>query len=164
MTIKTFDSLIYGREGTMPKCAFFGHADFNYDPYAAEIEKIIKNLIESGDVCDFYSGGRGNFDLACEGIVAGLKKIYPKIKLTRVLSYIPEGHIDLPAWCDGSVYLLEKSVYPRYAISATNRLLAEMCDYIISGVFLGYGGAHAAVAHAINLNKKVIKLRYGAGK
>lgn len=139
-------------------CVFFGHRNFDYGPYTGQIEGYISFLAEKG-VYRFYSGGRGNFDAACGRAVGKLKQSYPKTELIYALSYMPAPGFELPALYDGSEYLLEKSVPPRYAISATNRLLAEKCGYVISGVFLHSGGAYAAVAHARRLNKIILQLK-----
>lgn len=58
-----------------------------------------------------------------------------------MLSYPPDEKFRLPQWYDEAVYLLDKKVPPRYAISHTNRKLVQTVNYIIVGIAHKYGGA-----------------------
>lgn len=104
------------------------------------------------------SGYRGSFDATCCGCVYKLKEKYPHIKNTLVLSYHPEEGFKAPEIFDGSVYLLERDVPPKYAIVETNKLLAAKADIIFSGVFYNFGGAFSAVKFAAAKGKKIYKL------
>lgn len=137
----------------MHSCAFFGHSNFDYDPYKEKIRERIIDLIENRGVTEFYSGGRGKFENMCSHLVWELREKYPNIKNILVLSYIPSKKFDLFFYYDESVYLLEKKVPYRFAISHTNRKLVETVDYIISGVTRSYGGAKAACDYAKRLYK-----------
>ena len=106
------------------------------------------------------NGFRGDFDVQCAQIVHNLKAQFDNISLINVLSYIPNEDYYIPKLFDGSIYLLEEKVPQRFAISHTNRLIVEKADYIISGVFLSFGGAYAAVRHAERLHKNIIKIKY----
>lgn len=138
----------------MPSVAFFGHRDFDYSPYAEKIRKKVVSLIEEGTTT-FYSGLRGKFDALCAEIVHGLKAKFPQIENILVLSYLPREGWRLPQLFDGSVYLLERAVPPRFAISYTNRAVVERADAIISGVVLKSGGAWAACRYALSCGKPV---------
>lgn len=142
----------------MFSCAFFGHRSFEYSEYREKTKDIISELITKFGVTNFYDGCRGSFDLFCAGIVGELKAEFPEIKLIYVLSYIPQSKLLLPKFFDESVYLLEESVPPKYAISHTNRKLVELADYIVSGVYCTFGGAYKAQNHAKRCNKKVINI------
>lgn len=139
----------------MTKCAFFGHRDYDYAPYREKIKEILCDLIENHGVSEFYNGFRGNFDIICAEIVFALKAKFPAIQNTMVLSYHPNDNFVLPKYFDGSVYLLERNVLPRYAISYTNRAIAEQADFIVSGVVYDWGGAWTACEYA-RRKKKVI--------
>jgi hypothetical protein len=146
----------------MKSCVFFGHRDsIDYAQFSTEIEKIIVDLIEKYNVTDFYSGGRGDFDATCSKIVRKLKKRYPKISVVMVYSYMPSeksrGAI-LPAYYDGSVYVLEKRVPQKFAILETNKALVDRCDYVVSGVKYSYGGAYTACAYARKKKKMIFSL------
>ncbi len=100
----------------------------NLQPYREKLLNIIIDLIENSGVTQFYSGFRGNFDGYCCNLIYELKHLYPQIKMTLVLSYIPEQKKDsdynfsLPKCFDDSVYLLERKVPKRLAIIETNKL------------------------------------------
>lgn len=135
----------------MKSCVFFGHKDdFDCFKYEKEMQYLLRRFIIKENVTQFYCGGRGRFDSFCAQTVHKLKKEFPYIKMTLVYSYIPrEKEKDEPPYFyDDSVYLLEKRVPPRFAISHTNRLLVDVCDYIVSGVSHSWGGAAKATEYA----------------
>lgn len=142
----------------MSKVAFFGHRDKNYEAYEEKITEILKELIERHGANEFYNGYRGNFDKLCSAIVFKLKKSYPNIRNIMVLSYHPDEKFTLPGCFDDSVYLLDKNVPPRFAITHTNRKIVEMVDYIVSGSFASYGGAYEACEYARRKNKIIFNL------
>lgn len=80
----------------------------------------------------------------------GLQVEYPDIKNILVLSYLPDTKFKLPEWYDEAVYLLDKTVPPRYAISYTNRRLAQSVNYIIVGIDHKCGGAWSVYKYAKN--------------
>lgn len=131
----------------MLSCAFFGHRNFDYKPYENIIRNVVTNLIENG-VAEFYSGYRGNFDGTCARIVHELQTQYPQIKNIMVLSYHPNEKFEQPEIFDETVYLLEKRVPLKYAISHTNRRLVQTVDYVVSGVVWKWGGAKYACDYA----------------
>ncbi len=142
----------------MLSCAFFGHRSFEYSKYREKTKGIISELITKFGVTTFYDGCRGDFDLFCAEIVGELKVEFPEIKLIYILSYIPQNKLLLPKIFDESMYLLEESVPPKYAISRTNRKLVELADYIISGTYCTFGGAYTAQNYAKRCNKRVINI------
>lgn len=142
----------------MKACTFFGHRDDAYGEYKDKIKDVLIYLIEKEGVGQFYCGGRGKFDGICSGIVFELKKQFPWIKSTLVLSYIPKDGFLLPEKYDDSVYLLEKKVLPKFAIWETNRLLVQKCDFVISAVWKDGGGAYRAVKYAKSQGKRVIDI------
>lgn len=145
----------------MAKCAFFGHAHFNFDSVAEKLKNIIIDLIENNGVTEFYCGTHGNFDRLCTYTVTELKNKYPQIKLIKVLSYMPrEGDISDNNY-DGSIYLIERKLPQRFAISETNKLLADYVDYVVAGLYSHSGGAYNACSYALKRKKDVIILFAG---
>lgn len=140
----------------MSSAAFFGHRRFGYSEYRDKIAAIVEELIENCGVTDFYNGFRGEFDRLCAEIVFGLMRKYPFLKNHMVLSYHPNKEFVLPQWFSDSLYLLEKSVLPKYAISYTNQCIVQKAEYIVSGVMLHSGGAWAACEYARRQKKKII--------
>lgn len=138
----------------MKACAFFGHRDGLYESKREIVKEIVTDLIEKEGVNQFYIGGRGAFDSICADIVHGLKKHFPWIKNTLVLSYIPTKDFILSARYDDSVYLLEKAVLPKFAIWETNKLIIDRCDFIITAVGKECGGAYRALQYAKRQGKR----------
>ncbi len=144
----------------MKTCVFFGHRGGDYGEYRGYIEFLIRDLIERGNVTQFYSGGRGNFDRLCSEIVGELRKEYPQIKNTLVLSYIPQKkeNFELPKRYDDTVYLLEKSVPPRYAIIKTNEAMVNKADFVVVAIAYDWGGAWRAYEYARRKKKRIINV------
>ena len=138
----------------MSVVAFFGHRDFDFSPYAERIKEKIVSLIGEG-ATTFYNGLRGNFDVLCAEIVHGLKARFPRIENILALSYLPRAGWRLPRGFDGSVYLLDRPVPPRFAIYYTDRAIAKRADFIISGIVLKSGGAWSACHYAQKCGKPV---------
>ena len=139
----------------MKACAFFGHRDGLYEDKRQIIKEIVRDLIEKEGVNQFYIGGRGAFDSICADIVHGLKKDFPWIKSTLVLSYIPQKDFVLSNKYDDSVYLLEKAVLPKFAIWETNKNIVDRSDFIITAVGKEWGGAYRAARYAKAKGKRV---------
>lgn len=142
----------------MKSCAFFGHRYIDPEIFGKDMHHILVDLIENKGVTQFYSGFRGDFDRLCSFAVYTMKEKYPMIKNTMVLSYIPDKDFILPKYFDDSVYLLEKQVPKRFAISATNKLLVDKVDYIVACVLTHGGGAYAALEYARRRNKPIINV------
>lgn len=142
----------------MASCVFFGHSRLNVKPFSVAVEREVVRLIEQCSVTQFYNGFRGNFDRFCAALVWRLKAVYPDIKNTLALSYIPDKHFVLPSCFDDSVYLLERKVPPRFAIIETNKRMVEVSDFIICAVNAHFGGAYAACEYAQALKKPVVNV------
>ena len=141
----------------MVSATFFGHRDFDYSPYRHKIRAIMTDLIQNYGVEEFLSGFRGNFDRLCAETVFDLKTRFPAVKNIMVLSYHDHRFV-LPKFFDESVYLLEKSVPPQFAISYTNRAMILKSDFIISGVCSHFGGAYSACKFARQKKKMILDI------
>jgi len=145
----------------MKKCCFFGLAHFPYEDFRNTIRAIVIELIEQQGVTAFYSGGRGDFDSMCARIVGELREHYSHIENIKFLSYIPTGSVEnnyLAPCCTETVYLLEESVIPKFAISKTNEKAVDICDFVVSGVCRSYGGAQHAIRYAKRKHKTIIEI------
>lgn len=136
----------------------------NTERYRDRLLHIVTDLIENKGVTRFYSGFRGDFDVFCSNLVYGLKDLYPQIRITMVLSYIPQAPKDgeyafkLPKCFDDSIYLLERKVPKRFAITETNKLIVDTVDVVVAGVLVHGGGAYAACEYARKRNKPVVSV------
>lgn len=144
----------------MKTCAFFGARTGEYKQYEQTLTRIIVELIEKHNVLQFFSGGRGAFDELASHIVGELRKDYPQIKNTKVLSYMPtdKEKFVLPEKYTDTVYLLERYVPPRYAIIETNKRIIEKADVIIFAAKYSVGGARTAREYAQKQNKQIIDI------
>ena len=141
-------------------CVFFGHRDFNYIKYKEKLAQTLLDLIEKEGFTQFYSGGRGAFDMLCAETVCALRNTHPNIKNTLVFSYLPPTNADftLPEVYTDSVYLLEKQVPPRYALLQTNKDMVDKADCLIVGIVKEWGGAWTAVEYAKKRGKRIINI------
>ncbi len=150
------------------RCTFFGHRDFGKLEYSDYIEEIFEYLILNKEVSEFLSGGMGNFDRICEGIVRKLKKKYSHIKLKLVLAYSEEISFRI---VKRDIGLYDEIVIPNLGKSDSkeniyrrNFYMADNSGFLVSGVYKKEGGAVKAVEHAredknvriINIFKKKI--------
>lgn len=142
-------------------CAFCGHRDV-FDPNVKKrAEKEIISLIEQG-FTTFYSGGMGDFDKICEGIVCGIKRKNDKIKLCLVLPYMKSSINHDRAYYNS---LYDEIVVPdlgdihyKRAITARNRWLVENSDMILAYVFREIGGAWTMFKHAEKSGVKYVNV------
>ena len=117
----------------MSSCAFFGHANYDYQPYEEKIRDVVVDLINRG-VTSFYNGYRGHFDVICARVVGELREQYPQIKNIMVLSYRPGKTFELPQYFNEAVYLLEQNVPFKYAIPRTNREIVRPSITLFRGL------------------------------
>lgn len=144
----------------MKACAFFGCSKGHYEKYKKILRNILIDLIEKENVTQFYSGGRGAFDEFCSQVVGELRNKYPFIKNTLVISYLPMGNekkLQATKYTD-SVYFLERSVPPRYAIVETNKEIVKHSDFIIVATKYSFGGARKAREYAEKKEKQIIDI------
>lgn len=146
----------------MKSCAFFGHRNMNVQPYGEILLGILCDLVENKGVTQFYSDYRGSFNVYCARLVGKLKERYPQIVNTMVLSYIPtarfNGAFDLPLCFDDSVYLLERNVPYKFAITETNKLLIDTVDFVVAAVEVKFGGAYTACEYARKRKKPIVNV------
>ena len=146
----------------MKSCAFFGHRKGEYSQEERILFEVLKRLIERYQVFQFYIGARGDFDWLATALLSELRKQYPFVRLTKVLSYIPkEKEQSQPQYFDDSIYLLERKVPPRFCILETNKMLVDKVDFVISGIKYCGGGARKAVEYAERKKKVIIDVCKG---
>ncbi len=136
-------------------CTFFGHWDTG-EEIIPDLQKEIINLIENKNVDTFYVGNHGHFDGYAEEILKNLKEIYPHIKYSVVLAYLPRGD-------DGDYYDFSNTIYPegieksplKFAITKRNKWMIEKSDFVITYVKRVIGGA-AQFKELAEKKKKII--------
>lgn len=144
----------------MKICCYFGHSNYGYSDYFEIIKTTFKRLIEDEGITEFYGGGRGLFDSLCSHVIHELKSVYPHIRNYLILSYIPVSNSNfyLDEKYDGSIYMLEEKVLPRFAISKTNERMVDVSEVVVSGVLHTWGGAYTACKYAKRKKKRIISI------
>ena len=136
-------------------CTFFGHADAKEEIIPA-LRKEIINLIENKNVDTFYIGNHGHFDFYAETVLKELSEIYPHIKYSVVLAYLPRGK-------QGEYYDFSNTIYPegiekaplKYAIIKRNKWMIDNSDFVITYVKSVIGGP-AQFKELAQKKKKII--------
>lgn len=138
-------------------CTFFGHADA---PIEARhmLEGVVRNLIENEDVCVFYIGLQGSFDIGANLLLDRLKGEYPHIEHFRVLSYLPTKKNEYETYDDTLLPDGIESVPPKFAILYRNQWMIDHSDYVVTYVTHSWGGAAKAKALAEKKKKIVMNL------
>lgn len=143
----------------MAVCTFFGHRD-TPDEVAPVLKSTLIDLIENQGVDIFYVGNHGKFDFMVYKALKEFKEIYPYIKYSVVLAYIPKHKSE----CDTIDYVdtvypegLE-NVPPKYAIIERNKWMLSRADTVVAYVTHTLGGAGEIKLLAERKGKRVINL------
>ena len=138
-------------------CTFFGHSEC-YDLDASILRSSIEELISKG-IYTFYVGNNGGFDALVFRVLLNLKKIYPSISVSVVLSYLPTQSAKHDPYQDYSIYPDEVAVAPRrFAIDKRNRWMIEHADFCICYITHTWGGAYKFVKMAKRKGIETINL------
>ena len=138
----------------MSACTFFGHRDcFELD--REKLCQAIEELIHQG-VDTFYVGNQGQFDGAVHSCLKQLRLIYPHIRFSVVLAYLPTEKREFEDLSDTVYPEIEGS--PKFAIDRRNRWMLQQAEYVICYVCHITGGAYKFARLAKRQGKKVINL------
>ena len=133
---------------------FCGHSDTIITTELQEwLRNTIRAQVEAGANL-FYLGGYGSFDRAAASAVWEVKKAFPTITSSLVLSYLDQK-VELTHY-DNTVYPPLETVPRRYAILRRNRWMVEVSDVIIANVAHGWGGAAQTLQYAMKKKKTII--------
>lgn len=115
-------------------CFLFGHRNADEGLLPA-LELVIEELIRQEGVCRFYVGHYGGFDRAAAAALRRAKQRHPHITVMLVLPYLPTGADLLPQGFDGTYWPEGMESTPRrYAIVRANRLLVDLCGFLVCHV------------------------------
>ncbi len=143
----------------MSTCTFFGHRDCPHTIKPLLRETLI-NLIETQSVHTFYVGNHGTFDTLVYSVLQELSCIYPQIRYTVVLAYLPQKQAPLQT-ADPSHTMLPdgiETVPRRFAISYRNKWMLKQSDFVITYITHSYGGAAQFAQQAQRQKKTVLPL------
>ncbi len=134
-------------------CTFFGHRDAPI-VIKTQLKKVLTDLIENREMCNFYIGNHGSFDSMVLNVLTELKQTYTHINFAVVLAYLT----DEKEGCDSVYPEGLECVPPRFAISARNKWMIEKSDCVITYVSRNFGGAAQFKELAEKKGKTVINL------
>ncbi len=140
-------------------CTFFGHRTAP-DSIRPILHNTLIDLIENKGVDTFYVGNQGGFDSMVKKELKQLTAIYPHIKYSIVLAYIPgkRDEFDITDYSDTVYPDGLESVPLRFAIDKRNRMMIEWSDIVVTYVCYSSGGAAKFKEIAEKKGKQVINL------
>lgn len=138
----------------MSACTFFGHREC-YGLDAGVLRDTIENLIDQG-VDTFYVGNQGGFDGVVYGCLKQLRKVYPHIRISVVLAYLPTERREGEDLSDTMYPEIEG--HPKFAIGRRNRWMIEESDYCVCYIDHTWGGAWKFARQAKRRGLTVINL------
>lgn len=110
-------------------CFFIGHHDAPESLAPLIYEAVERHIIEYG-VSEFVVGHYGRFDALAARVVREVKKHYPEVMLTLLISYYPSSY-DTSDY-DRTFYPPEMEKIPkRFAIVRANEYMIRRCNYLI---------------------------------
>lgn len=140
-------------------CTFFGHRTAP-DSIQPVLHDTLINLIEIKGVDTFYVGNQGGFDSMVKKELKELAEIYPHIKYSVVLAYMPgkRDEFDITDYSDTMYPDGLESVPRRFAIDKRNRMMIEWSDIVVTYVCYSNGGAAKFKEIAEKKGKQIINL------
>ncbi len=125
----------------MLTCTFFGHREC-YDLDGAVLRTAIEDFIKQG-VDVFYVGSQGQFDRMVYGCLKQLQRVYPYIRVSVVLAYLPTRRTEYDLYADCSIYPEGLELrHPKFAIEGRNRWMIAQSDHCICYITHTWGGAY----------------------
>ncbi len=122
-------------------CTFFGHREC-YGLDTTVLQAAIEDLIQSG-VDTFYVGHQGSFDDAVLSCLRRLQNIYPQIRFSVVLAYLPQKVSAYDRYADCSIYPEGLEIGPpRFAIERRNKWMIAHSDVCLCWINFTWGGAY----------------------
>ncbi len=126
----------------MKRRFFIGHRDAPEGVYPV-LRAAVERLSSHQGITEFLVGNHGAFDRLAARAVMEVKGRHPQVRLTLLLSRLPQSASQIPAGFDESLYPegLER-VPPSLAIVHANRWAAEQSAHLIG--YVRYTPSNAA--------------------
>ena len=150
----------------MITCTFAGHRDVFQANIEQKLDKVIADIIASGDSSfRFLVGGMGQFDGMCSAAVRKAKREHKdkQITLELVLPYFSNelntnkefyelsyDNVLIPSELAG--------VHYKSAITKRNKWMVDESDYLIAFVYRDFGGAYTTLRYAEKKNLQIINV------
>lgn len=110
----------------------------------------------AGGMDVFYVGNQGGFDRMLYGCLKQLRNVYPHVRVSVVLAYLPAKKGDAGD-SDDTMYP-EIEGYPRFAIARRNRWMIERSEHCVCYIRHTWGGAYTYARLAKRKGLDVINL------
>lgn len=137
-------------------CSFFGHREVTHEIEDMLITQIRYAITYYG-VEIFYIGNNGEFDSITRRVLRKIKDEHKKIEIYVALAYFPTHGLDVPSYCDGSIFFEGLEIaHKKAAITKRNRLMVEASDVLICYINRNHGGAYQAMKYACKLEKPIL--------
>ena len=138
-------------------CTLCGHRDFPQEMQPA-LQMQIADLIARKGADRFYVGNQGGFDFAVLQALRACKAIFPQIRYSVVLAYMPRDALFGTSESE-TVFPEAVAAAPRrFAISYRNRWMLERADCVVTYIRHDFGGAAQFAAVAARRGKLLVWL------
>ncbi len=131
----------------------------------AKVTDAIDSILSGDTAFLFLTGGMGEFDGLCAGIVRSAQRRHPHldIRLALVLPYMTNRLNKDKLYYETSydeIIIPEElaGVHYKAAIKKRNRWLVDRADYILAYIHRDFGGAFETVKYAQKQGKTIINL------
>lgn len=143
----------------MAVCTFFGHHDCPSSIRPALVTTLI-DLIEHSGVDTFFVGNHGAFDAMARSVLSELKQIYPHIRYTIVLAYLPVhgGTLEKKDYANTMLPEGIENVPRRFAIVWRNKWMLRQAEYVVAYVVHSVGRSSQFVEMAARQGKRIVRI------
>ena len=143
----------------MVVCTFFGHHDCP-NTVRPNLRGVLVDLIEHHGVDVFYVGNHGAFDAMVRSVLSELKQIYPHIRYTIVLAYMPlhGGTLEKEAYANTMLPEGIENVPKRFAIVWRNKWMLRQAEYVVAYVVHSVGKSSQFVEMAARQGKRIVRI------
>lgn len=143
----------------MVVCTFFGHHDCP-STIRSNLRGVLVDLIEHHGVDVFYVGNHGAFDAMVRSVLSELKQIYPHIRYTIVLAYMPlhGGTLEKEAYANTMLPEGIENVPKRFAIVWRNKWMLRQAEYVVAYVVHSVGKSSQFVEMAARQGKRIVRI------
>ena len=137
-------------------CTFFGHRDVS-EGIRDRLYLLICNLIEKDSIYEFVVGNNGSYDYIVQTVLKELKRAYPQIKYSIVLSRLDEKALTENQ--ERTVYPSELAYsLPKFSISKRNDWLLKKASVVIVYVKKKYSNSYKLAERAKRRGSRVINI------
>lgn len=143
------------------RVSFFGHRTlYSIIPMEKEIERIVRELIETKEFVEFYVGRNGDYDICVASTVKRVQKEmgYNNSAPILVLPYTVKDIEYYQNYYNDIILPLEEKTHFKAAITKRNRWMVDNSELVLAYVERESGGAYQALRYAEKRGVNIINL------